>query len=160
MQHKRVMFCVLGLTLLLTISGAESRPGADEQSSIRAIVTDFETAWAKCDAKALSGLWTDDGDFQSPYGSLAKGRAEVEKFYSSALSAGYCQSKATGTIDNIRFVRNDVAVVDGTWGIQGARDQNGKAQAEEKGRFTAVAKKQGSKWLIVAQREMIPANAQ
>jgi ketosteroid isomerase-like protein len=55
-------------------------------------------------------------------------------------------------------VRDDVAIVDGTWDIKGAHDQSGGSAPEEKGRFTAVAKKQGSRWFIVAQREMIPAS--
>ena len=126
-----------------------------DEAAIRKIMADFEADWAKCDAKALAGLWTEDGDFLSPYGNAATGREQIEKFYAGAFASGYCGSKVTGIINNIRFVRGGVAVVDGTWDIKGARDQKGGSAPEEKGRFTAVAIKRGDHWLIVAQREMI-----
>lgn len=114
-------------------------------------------AWTRCDAKALALLWTEDGDFQSPYDSVAKGRREIEKFYRDAFNSGYCGSRGTGKIQNIRFVQKNVAIIDGTWEIQGTHDQNKQDMPPEQGRFTAVVTKQNGAWLIVVQREMIPA---
>jgi uncharacterized protein (TIGR02246 family) len=53
--------------------------GKPRESAIGNIVTDFEAAWAKCEARSFAPLWTEYGDFLSPFGTFAKGRAEVEK---------------------------------------------------------------------------------
>jgi len=150
------MICLL-LFLNVFLRGASAQVSAADEATIRKIVSDFEVYWTKCDAKALARLWTEDGDFLSPYATFAKDRGETEKFYRDAFASGYCGSNASGTITNIRFVRDNVAIVDGTWDIKGAHDQNSHLVPEEKGRFTAVTKKQSGRWLIVAQREMIPA---
>jgi uncharacterized protein (TIGR02246 family) len=154
---KQLIISFFFLVAFATVSPPETRTSPGDKAAIGSIVSNFETAWAKCDAKALAALWTKVGDFQSPYNSFAKGRAEIETFYSGAFGSGYCKSKAVGKIDNIRFVQVNLAIIDGTWHIKGARDQNGHEAPEEKGRFTAVVEKQNSAWLIVAQREMIPA---
>jgi uncharacterized protein (TIGR02246 family) len=148
---------VLFATLIMFPSVLEAQINRADEAALHHIVTDLEGAWANCDAKALAALWTEDGDFLSPCGTLAKGRAEIERFYADAFSSGYCHSTATGTVSNIRFVEQDIAIVDGTWDIKGAHDPQGLAAPEEKGRFTAVAKKLGARWFIMAQREMIPA---
>jgi len=70
----------------------------------------------------------------------------------------YCGSDGSGTISLI-VVRNDVAVIDDACNIRGARDQNGHAAPQEKGLFTEIAKKEGDRWFIVAQREVVPATA-
>lgn len=157
MQNKQLMMMLLCLAVFATVSASASRQSASDERALRSIIPNFESAWTRCDAKGLAGLWTEDDDFQSPYDSLAKGRAEIEAFYGGAFRAGYCGSRGTGTITNIRLVARNVAIVDGTWDIQGAHGRNGEEVPEEKGRFTAVAAKQHGAWLIVAQREMIPA---
>jgi uncharacterized protein (TIGR02246 family) len=158
MRSKPMTVWVVALSLVVALSTCQAENDSASEAAIRKIVSDFETAWTKCDAKALAGLWIEDGDFLSPYGTFAKGRAEIEKFYASALASGYCGSSGTGTISNIRLLGDEVAIIDGEWGIKGKHNQNGQAMPEEKGLFTAVAKKTGTRWLIVAQREMVPAS--
>jgi uncharacterized protein (TIGR02246 family) len=157
MRSRELLVGALFLTVLAGVRAAGTQASAADEKAIGSIVPNFEKAWTKCDAKALATLWTEDGDFQSPYNSFAKGRKEIESFYHDAFASGYCGSKATGKIENIRMVQKKVAIVDGAWSIQGARSQSGHEAPEEKGRFTAIAIKQNGAWLMVAQREMIPA---
>ena len=158
MRCKPTTFCVVALSLIAALSTCQDENNSPGEAAIRKIVSDFERAWTKCDAKALAGLWIEDGDFLSPYGTFAKGRAEIEKFYAGAFASGYCGSSGAGTITNIRLLGDEVAIIDGEWDIKGAHTQNGRATPEEKGLFTAVAKKRGARWLLVAQREMVPAS--
>ena len=159
MRQKQLMATTVSLFAVMfgAVCTAETGKTGTDDAAIRSIVPNFETAWTKCDAKALAQLWTEDGDFQSPYGSFAKGRMEIEKFYREAFESGYCKSKGTGKIESIRAIQKNVAIIDGTWEIRGAHDQNGHETAPEAGRFTAVVAKQNGAWRIVAQREMIPA---
>lgn len=159
MWQKQLMVGALFLIgfMFTTVSPAEMGTTAVDDAAIRSIVPNFEMAWTKCDAKALALLWTEDGDFQSPYGSFAKGRIEIEKFYREAFDSGYCGSQGTGRIEIIRLVEKNVAIIDGTWEIRRAHEQDGHKMLPERGRFTAVVTKQSRAWRIVAQREMIPA---
>lgn len=159
MRQRQLM---IGASFLLvfvfaTAWAAGARTKVTDDAAIRSIVPNFEMTWTKCDAKALAQLWTEDGDFQSPYASFANGRREIEKFYRDAFDSGYCGSSGTGKIENLRFVQEGVAIIDGAWEIRGAHDQNKQAMPPEQGRFTAIVTKQNGAWRIVAQREMIPA---
>ena len=156
MSFRSAMICLL-LFLHISLRAASAQVNVADEATIRKIVSDFEVYWTKCDANGLARLWTEDGDFLSPYATFAKDRGEIETFYKDAFASGYCGSNASGTITKVRFVRDDLAIVDGAWDIKGAHDQNSHPVPEEKGRFTAVTKKQSGRWLIVAQREMIPA---
>lgn len=158
MRQKQLMVGALLIVFMFaTAWAAETGKTTADDAAIRSIVPNFEKAWTKCDAKGLALLWTEDGDFQSPYDSFAKGRIEIEKFYREAFDSGYCGSQGAGKIENIRIVQKDVAIIDGTWEIRGAHDQNRHEMPPEQGRFTAVVTKQNRAWRIVAQREMVPA---
>jgi uncharacterized protein (TIGR02246 family) len=158
MSIRTAVLVGLAMTFSATLISARPRDIQDsyEKEALNAMIASFENAWSKCDGKGLAALWTPDGDFQSPYGFTASGRAGIAQFYSHAFAAGYCGSKGTGQIQAIRFVQHNIAIIDGTWSIQGARDSKGRQQPEEAGRFTAVATKTRHGWRIVAQREMIP----
>lgn len=158
MRQKQLMVGVLlAVFMFATAWAAETGKTTADDATIRSIVPNFEKAWTRCDAKALSLLWTKDGDFQSPHASFARGRREIEKFYREAFDSGYCGSAGTGKIESIRLVQKNVAIIDGTWEIRGAHDQNKQDMPPEQGRFTAVVTRQNDAWRIVAQREMIPA---
>jgi len=49
-----------------------------------------------------------------------------------AFASACCGSNASGTISNIRFARDDAAIVDGAWDINGNHDQPGHVAPEEK----------------------------
>lgn len=151
------MIAVLLVIVFPSVGTSEMPADSADEAGLKNMISNFKAAWTKCDKKALAALLAEDGDFQSPYDFFAKGRAAIEAFYSGVFSSGYCGSKGEGEIASIRFVQPGLAIMDGTWRISGAHDQSGDEAPEEKGRFTAVATKGSGAWLIVAQREMIPA---
>jgi uncharacterized protein (TIGR02246 family) len=124
---------------------------------IRRLPQDLASAWGQADARAMAGLFTEDGDLVIPSGDFLSGRSAIQDFYQSVFEHGYAGSRAVSEIKRIR-VGGAMAVVDGAWSITGAKDAAGAPRPAERGLFTAVLKKQGGKWYVMALREMVPRN--
>lgn len=127
-----------------------------EDAALKGLISSFTSAWHQGDAHALSMFWLADGDFINPSGQMLHGRKEIEAFYAGAFARGYAGSTATASIDKVRLVRSDLAVVDGTFEITGAVTPDHQAIPPESGRYTVVAEKRDGKWWIIANREMEP----
>ncbi len=151
----------LSLVLLLCLPGSRSSaaPGKEikQEEAIRKPVADFAAAWNADDARAMAMMWTDDGDLVQPGGRMTRGRSEIEKRLAEEHSFFYKGSQFTSTVDSIRFIRPDVAVVDGAWQAVGVRAPNGKELPALKGLYTLVVSKKGGKWQAVSSRTMVPA---
>lgn len=127
---------------------------AREERLIRTELTErYVTAWNAGDAKAMGRLWSADGDV----GSLATGsisRAEqVERTWADAFgrrAPGFA-GLLRATVSSIRFLRPDVAVVDGTFEYL-VREATGQDALAARERFTAVMTRTDGTWLIAASR--------
>jgi hypothetical protein len=61
----------------------------------------------------------------------------------------------TVTIEQIRFITPELATVDGSWTVMGARDVAGKELPAIKGRGFELVQKKNGKWKFIATREMV-----
>jgi len=77
----------------------------------------------------------------------------MREFFAQLLKAG--AGTEVGVIEQIRFLRSDMAVVDGSWTITGAKDANGKALPLLRGRGCEAVQKKRGRWRFVATREMV-----
>jgi uncharacterized protein (TIGR02246 family) len=157
MFHARLTFASLVL-LVTTAAGAEAIAGHStaQETALKELMSNFTGDWHRSDAHALSMFWVADGDFTNPSGQVMHGRAEIEAFYAAAFAHGYSGSTATASIENIRFVRPDVAIIDGTFQIVGAVTADHQPIPPETGRYTVLAERVSGKWWIIANREMEP----
>ena len=144
------------LSLVVVEAGAQSSTAGDEKD-IRAISVQLQDAWNKADPKMLADLFLTDGDYISSTGRTARGRAEVEKAFAQQWAGIYRKTKIAVQVTNTRFVRRDVAVVDGTFEVSGMKDPAGKSLPARSGLSTIVAVKKGERWYIDALRGMIPS---
>ncbi len=76
-----------------------------------------------------------DGDFINPDGVLMKGRPQIEQCYAQVFGMGYAGSTATATVDQLRFLKVDLALIDGEFGITDAIAKDHQLPAE-RGRCT------------------------
>jgi len=61
----------------------------------------------------------------------------------------------TVTIDQIRFITPELAAVDGSWIVAGARGGDGKELPPIKGRGFELVKKNAGRWHFIVTREMV-----
>lgn len=149
-------FLVLCLAAPALRGDATTGSKADEKD-IRQIGAQVQDAWNKADAKMMADLWLVDGDYVSSTGRSASGRAEVEKAFAEQWSGVYKGTKLANTITSVRFIRRDVAIVDGGFEVSGMRDASGKTLATRAGLSTIVAVKKGDRWYVAALRGMVPS---
>lgn len=144
------------LFTLVALSGtpmfaADSDHAKDEQE-IRARGKAFIAAWAKHDAKALAAFYTPDGDIITANGDAMNGRDDIEQHLSDAFEGALKDTTLTDTIQKIRFIKPDVAIVDSEMEIRADPTTEGN-----KFHAISVLVKRDGKWLTETARAVVYA---
>ena len=127
-----------------------------DETILHELVAKLEAAWNASDSIAWASHFAEDADFIHILGAHYNGRADIERGHRTIFDTIYKGSHNTLTVEKIRFVRPDVAIVfirtHLKWYLNGAEQE---AQA----RPTLVAqKKDNGEWQIVAfQNTLITA---
>jgi uncharacterized protein (TIGR02246 family) len=110
--------CALFLASLVFARYHRPSSTASEQDAIRTLISRWVEAYQDLDAKRLAALETPDVEIVDRFGKLhlPSGRNENEKLWSDAFEIVSRNALLpTVTIDRIRFLRPDVAVVQVSW---------------------------------------------
>ena len=139
------------LTQTATAAGTLKEEAAILQTLVR-----LSAAWTRGDAAAVSAVFDRDCDHRmlSGAGRLRSGRDEFERIFREAFARRVSREGRSlkFALTALRFVTDDVAVVDGTltFGTGGRRD--GRVLPAGSEAITAVMKRSGGSWLITACR--------
>lgn len=126
----------------------EDKGRAADDEAVRAAAKDFVQVFDKADAKALAALWTEEGEYVAGDGETLHGRAALENGYSQFFKKNP-DVKLDLTIESIRFVSHDDAVVEGTARTHSAA----KAAEPTSSRVSALFTRENGKWLLALLRE-------
>jgi uncharacterized protein (TIGR02246 family) len=143
---------LISLALLAIVSLAAQNHSQDE-AAIRTVVNKYVEARQHSDARATAELFTADADQLVSTGEWRKGKDAVVKgtMASSQTSTG----KRTITVETVRFLANDIAIMDGRYmiaGIAGGPDRQLWS--------TMLFKRTPQGWRIAAIRNMLPDTGQ
>ena len=61
----------------------------------------------------------------------------------------------TSSVEQVRFITPELATVDGSWIVTGARGADGKELPPIKGRGLELVQKKDGRWRIIMTREMV-----
>lgn len=137
-----LLFCALTLC-------AAPLDVAAEEREIRAFLSTRQDAFIREDSKWLSGHFTENGEHIDSFGRRTQGRAAIEKSYRAIFDAPQHHGvKTVQTIDEIRCVTADVAVINGTFHLSNLKDETGKPLPDRSGHTILVLVKQGKEWMI------------
>ena len=153
---RSLMILTAGFALTVMGAPALGQGTPADEAAIMRVAEQFPPAWAKSDAKALAALYTADADYVSSTGLMARGRAEIEKAYITQMSGAYKGTSLKNATTNIRFLKPDIAITNGTFEVTGLRGPGGQEAAPRKGINTSILVKQNGQWLITALRAWIP----
>jgi uncharacterized protein (TIGR02246 family) len=122
---------------------------AEDERAIRAASAAYKQAVEKSDGKALTALWTTDGDIVDDAGRFLKGRDTVSVLEPPpADTPPAAKPEITISETNLRFVSPDVALEDGTVKVV----PPGRFAALH-GRFSATWVRHEGAWKLAALRE-------
>lgn len=128
---------------------------ASDRAAIQKVLDEHGIAWTKGDPVAAAAVMTEDSDWVSASGRVYEGRPAIEAAHREWLSG---DAKGTrhahrGT-PKIRFIRRDVAIVDGDSYTGGFCDEQGKEEPPVFSRYTAVFVRSGDTWKAAAFRSL------
>jgi uncharacterized protein (TIGR02246 family) len=122
---------------------------ADEQA-VRQIEHQWDEAWNRHDAKALSALLSEDVDFVNVMGAWFKGRTEFEQRMVQTHRGPFRTSKRKTTEIAVKFLSPIIAVVLARWEMSGLHNADGTPRDPWEGIITRVVQKIGTEWTVVA----------
>ena len=128
---------------------------ARDEAAIRALEAAYDGAWNADDIEALCALLTPDVVVIDPFGGVTEGREEVRIFFRSLFESGASGSTHASRIDAIRFVTDDVALVDAQATIEGLRLPWNEAGEPVVHSFTDVTVRDGAVWRISQVRAYV-----
>jgi uncharacterized protein (TIGR02246 family) len=159
-----VLLAAVGLGRLFTphspgqVEVLPTRPGLDpeppddkarkkDRDAIEKAARDFTQAFAKGDAKAVAGLWAEQGEVQDASGLRIRGRAAIEKAYAE-LFKEKPGVKIEVLIEGIRFPAANVAIEEGLLRqVDPGRELPGTTL------YSTVHVREGGQWKIASSRE-------
>lgn len=84
---------------------------AEQEQEIRTTLAKFYDGWNAHDPDAMVAVYSEDVDHINVFGEWHKGKASVREDLAAIHSASAKNSQRTPTIEKIRLLRPDVAVV-------------------------------------------------
>ena len=152
------------IALLIALCGAaaaQAPPGSmpsdqAREAEIRKVYATWVEAWNRHDVPAMSAIWALDGDMLEPDGRHADKRSGVAKLFEEEHTSVFKTARMKLAIDSVWFIKDDVALADGTYELDGVRGPEGKDLPTRKGHFSTVWLRENGKWWVTANRTMIP----
>ena len=145
---------VVPFALLFCLGAVYAASTNDEdERMIRGMVDQAVARLNEGDVSALHDFWDENADYVGVDGAMIKGRAQMEAFFRKMAESSKGQQVAS--VEQIRFITPEVATVDGSWTVTGARGADGKELSPIRGRGFEVAQKRNGKWRFIATREMV-----
>jgi uncharacterized protein (TIGR02246 family) len=142
------------LALLVCLGAVYQAPqNENDERTIRDMVNQAVTRFNKGDFSALDDYWDEGSDYVGVDGTLIKGIAQMKAVLRQM--AGSSAGQQIASIDQVRFVTQELAIVDGSWTVVGAKGPKGKEMPPIKGRGLEVVQKKNGRWRFIATREMV-----
>ena len=153
---KRIIAAVAVFVLALSAShsvGAsdkrQSKPGgrAEDEAAIHRIVARLQDGWNKGDGIAFAAPFAVDADYVIVNGMRIKGRDMIAAGHQRIFDTVYKNSHNTGTVQSVRFLRDDVALVHVEWHL---KFRQGDAEREGQAMNSIIMTKEKGQWGIAA----------
>ena len=124
-------------------------PGrSDDERAIRAAIDAFALAFQKGDARAIAGLFTEDGEAIDSEGGTIQGRTALESHYAGRLAEAPGDKLETA-VETIAFLAPGVARVSGR-----TRDHVLERFCPRGARYAGIYVKRDGRWLLASVREI------
>lgn len=121
---------------------------SEDESGVRDAIDAFARAFAKGDAKAIAGLFTEDGEAIDAEGEAIQGRAALERHYESRIAGGP-RAALEIRAESVSMIAPGVARVAGRTRLAPADGTEASVA-----RFAAIFVRRDGRWLLASVREL------
>lgn len=130
------------------VGAAPAAARSDDERAIREAIDAFAQAFARGDARAIAGLFTEEGEAIDPEGATIKGRAAIEEHFAQRLG-GASGDRLETTVETVSILAPGVARVAGRTQL---RPADGSVPLG--GRFSSIVVRRDGRWLLAIAREI------
>lgn len=141
---------ILIFVLMMTAANANAQKTNDQstdETAIRAQVAQMMSGWNAKSGAEFAKPFAEDADYVVINGMQIKGRTAIAKGHQGIFDTVYKNSTISYTVDSIRFLRADVAVVHVAGSLKVTR---GDSTQTGNAKMTLVMTKTGDRWEIAA----------
>jgi uncharacterized protein (TIGR02246 family) len=124
-MRKIVLVSVLAVGAMIAASSWAQQPGLSA-ADMEKFNASFAAAWAKGDAEAVAGHYTQDAVRIGMGQETQNGRAAIQKYFTDTLSGASKGSKIVLRTLGTKVLSNDVSVVHGTFEVTGPGARSGR----------------------------------
>ena len=129
-----------------------------EEAPLVEIVKKLEDAWNNSDSVAWASLFAEDADFIHVLGGHFHGQTDIERGHRTIFDTIYKGSRNNFKVEDVRFVRPDVAVVfihaNLIWYLNGAEQR-----IQARPTFVAEKNQDGGWKIVVFQNTLVTTDA-
>lgn len=156
MKKLQILLTAACFLLLPLVAQAEHKTTTKTSgaTSVAKLVSNFDAAWNKGDAKAIAAMFTTDGDLVNPMGKEVNGRKAIEAFLAKELNGVLKGSKGSSRVNEIHTLDANTAFVDAECTMTFSKKDHGTHPAV-KHQVSFVAKKSGAVWNFAAVRAYV-----
>jgi uncharacterized protein (TIGR02246 family) len=119
---------------------------SEDELAIRSVLARATAAFNRHSANLTPEGYSDDFDAVNPAGGRVAGKPDLGEAFKTYLK----NARKTETVQRVRFIRPDVALVDAEYEFTGT-----DIRPDPKGFETIVLVKQNDRWVITALRMMV-----
>lgn len=130
-------------------SQAAASDRAADDAAIRAAVNTFTNGWNTHDAHAMTTYVADDVEWVAWSGGVTHGRAAVEAGHHEEFADIYKNTHRVDTIRSIHYLGPELASVDFTWTMTGAKRRDGSDWPYRAGYVNWVMARRDGRWIVV-----------
>lgn len=131
------------VTLLITCAASITAAQQSARTAIEANSKQFIEAFNKGDAAAVANLYTMDARVLPPNSEMVEGRANIQKFWQGAITAGFKMvSLETVHVET----QGNIAVEIGRYTL--TRPGAGETTTTDKGKYVVMWKREGQSWKL------------
>jgi uncharacterized protein (TIGR02246 family) len=143
---------LLLLSVLLVVLPGAHAGQKSEDAAIRQRHDEWSAAWNKHDPKLMASFFLLDADLINPFGRHAQGRGVIEQLFAQEQSGPMAGTTYSGTIESIRYMGKNIAIIDVAAEIAGMKSPDGAAAPPFKHHVTWIAEKKAGKWMAFGAR--------
>jgi len=152
----KIRCLALAASVALLGTGLAPASAQTKDPALDKLAADWAAAFARGDAKALAGFYTENAVRITPEAGKTIGRSAIEKEFASNFAGPWKGAKITIKVGSTQSLSADIAVNEGTYEVSGIHTPDGKPAPPVTGSYlNTIVKKDGS-WVLASNAAVTP----